>query len=102
MNFTLEDLAVTSPAYNHFVDRIEELETMEQRLKARKLHTDFANYVQDGHGFWNWIYFVILIVVSTVQQHFGLRGVRLTKLTFGKMKLCDNRSKKCDFSLPSR
>lgn len=46
MNFTLEDLAVTSPAYNHFVDRIEELETMEQRLKARKLHTDFANYLQ--------------------------------------------------------
>ena len=37
---------MTSPAYNHFVDRIEELETMEQRLKARKLHTDFPNYLQ--------------------------------------------------------
>lgn len=22
-------------------------------------------YVQDAHGFWNWIYFVILIVVSS-------------------------------------
>ena len=37
---------MTSPAYNHFVDRIEELETMEQRLKARKLNTDFPNYLQ--------------------------------------------------------
>ena len=37
---------MTSPAYNHFVDRIEELETMEQRLKARKLHTDFPYYLQ--------------------------------------------------------
>ena len=46
LNFTLKDLAVTSPAYNHFIDRIEKLETMEQRLKARKLNTDFPNYLQ--------------------------------------------------------
>ena len=24
-------------------------------------------YIQDAHGFWNWIYFVVLIVVSILQ-----------------------------------
>ena len=28
--------------------------------------TDIMYYVQDAHGLWNWIYFVILIVVSTL------------------------------------
>lgn len=45
VNFTLKDLAVTSPAYNHFRRRIEKLENMEQRLKARKLNTDFPKYL---------------------------------------------------------
>lgn len=46
LNFTLEDLAVTSPAYNYFLGRIEELERMEKRLKARKLGTEFPKYLQ--------------------------------------------------------
>lgn len=27
--------------------------------------TDIMYYVQDAHSFWDWIYFVLLIVVST-------------------------------------
>lgn len=27
--------------------------------------SDIMYFVQDAHGLWNWIYFVILIVVST-------------------------------------
>ena len=46
MNFTLEELAVTSPAYNYFLGRIEELEMKEQRLRARKLSTEFPKYLQ--------------------------------------------------------
>lgn len=26
--------------------------------------TDIMYYVQDAHSFWNWIYFVLLIIVS--------------------------------------
>ena len=32
--------------------------------------TDIMYYVQDAHGFWNWIYFVVLIVVSTLELLF--------------------------------
>ena len=46
LNFTLEELAVTSPAYNYFLSRIDELETKEQRLSTRKLDIDFPNYLQ--------------------------------------------------------
>ncbi|CAH3019547.1 unnamed protein product [Porites evermanni] len=46
LNFTLEELAVTSPAYNYFLSRIKELETKEQRLSTRKLDIDFPNYLQ--------------------------------------------------------
>ena len=28
---------------------------------------DIMYYVQDGHSFWDWIYFVLLIVVSTLK-----------------------------------
>jgi hypothetical protein len=28
--------------------------------------TDIMYYVQDAHSFWDWIYFVLLIVVSLV------------------------------------
>lgn len=28
--------------------------------------TDIMYYVQDAHSFWDWIYFVLLIVVSIV------------------------------------
>lgn len=45
-NFTLEERAVTSPAYNYFLSRIKELETKEQRLSTRKLSKDFPNYLQ--------------------------------------------------------
>ena len=46
LNFTLEELAVTSPAYNYFLSRIKELENKEQRLSTRKLDIDFPNYLQ--------------------------------------------------------
>ncbi|XP_068672119.1 methyltransferase-like protein 22 isoform X2 [Montipora foliosa] len=46
LNFTLRDLAVTSPAYDYFLCRIEKLETVEQKLKARQLRTDFPKYLQ--------------------------------------------------------
>lgn len=46
LNFTLRDLAVTSPAYDYFLRRIEKLETVEQKLKARQLRTDFPKYLQ--------------------------------------------------------
>jgi len=29
--------------------------------------TDVMYFVQDAHSFWNWLYFVLLIVVSTTQ-----------------------------------
>lgn len=28
--------------------------------------SDIMYYVQDAHSFWDWIYFVLLIVVSTL------------------------------------
>jgi hypothetical protein len=28
--------------------------------------TDIMYYVQDAHSFWDWIYFVLLIVVSVI------------------------------------
>ena len=46
LNFTLEELAVTSPAYNYFLGRIDELQRKEKRLKARKLDTEFPKYLQ--------------------------------------------------------
>lgn len=46
LNFTLRDLAVTSPSYDYFLRRIEKLETVEQKLKARQLRTDFPKYLQ--------------------------------------------------------
>lgn len=30
--------------------------------------TDIMYYVQDAHSFWNWIYFVLLIVVSPTER----------------------------------
>lgn len=30
--------------------------------------SDIMYYVQDAHSFWDWIYFVLLIVVSTVAE----------------------------------
>jgi hypothetical protein len=35
--------------------------------------TDVMYFVQDAHSFWNWIYFVMLIVVNTelTQAHRG-------------------------------
>lgn len=30
--------------------------------------TDIMYYVQDAHSFWDWIYFVLLIVVSVVSN----------------------------------
>ncbi|XP_066027091.1 methyltransferase-like protein 22 isoform X3 [Pocillopora verrucosa] len=46
LNFTLKDLAVTCPAYSHFTERIDELESKQKRLTARKLSTDFPKYLQ--------------------------------------------------------
>ncbi|XP_078348673.1 methyltransferase-like protein 22 isoform X1 [Oculina patagonica] len=46
LNFTLEELAVTSPAYNYFLGKIEELEKVEKRLKARQFGTEFPQYLQ--------------------------------------------------------
>lgn len=46
LNFTIEDLAVTSPAHNYFVGRLEELEAKNQRLKATRLATDFPSYLE--------------------------------------------------------
>lgn len=39
--------------------------------------TDIMYYVQDAHSFWDWIYFVLLIVVSAIYnlavcQHFSI------------------------------
>lgn len=31
--------------------------------------TDIMYYVQDAHSFWDWIYFVLLIVVSSLLVH---------------------------------
>ena len=31
--------------------------------------TDIMYYVQDAHSFWDWIYFVLLIVVSTIHLY---------------------------------
>ena len=39
------DLAVTCPAYSHFTERIDELESKQKRLTARKLSTDFPKYL---------------------------------------------------------
>jgi len=36
--------------------------------------TDIMYYVQDAHSFWDWIYFVLLIVVSVVVFFFS-RGL---------------------------
>jgi hypothetical protein len=30
--------------------------------------TDIMYYVQDAHSFWDWIYFVLLIVVSALHM----------------------------------
>jgi len=46
LNFTLEDLAVTSPAYNYFLDRLEALERKDKTIIARKLDTEFPQYLQ--------------------------------------------------------
>lgn len=35
--------------------------------------TDIMYYVQDAHSFWDWIYFVLLIVVSTGQEGHEMR-----------------------------
>ena len=29
--------------------------------------TDIMYYVQDAHSFWDWIYFVLLIIVSNIK-----------------------------------
>ena len=42
----MKDLAVTCPAYSHFTERIDELESKQKRLTARKLSTDFPKYLQ--------------------------------------------------------
>ncbi len=31
--------------------------------------TDVMYFVQDAHSFWNWLYFVLLIVVRTMIEH---------------------------------
>ncbi|XP_029191900.2 methyltransferase-like protein 22 isoform X1 [Acropora millepora] len=46
LNFTLRELTVTAPAYDHFLRRIEELETVGLKLKARQLSKDFPKYLQ--------------------------------------------------------
>ena len=46
LNFTLEALAVTSPAYNYFLDRIEALQRKDKKLTAKKLGTEFPQYLQ--------------------------------------------------------
>jgi len=46
LNFTIEDLAVTSPAYNYFLDRIDVLERKDKTITARKLGTEFPQYLQ--------------------------------------------------------
>ena len=37
---------MTSPAYNYFLDRIESLETKDKKITARKLGTEFPQYLQ--------------------------------------------------------
>ena len=46
LNFTLADLAVTSPAYNYFLDRIEALERKDKKITARRLGAEFPQYLQ--------------------------------------------------------
>ncbi|PFX31866.1 Methyltransferase-like protein 22 [Stylophora pistillata] len=46
LNFTLKDLAVTCPAYSHFIERINELENKQKTLTARKLSMEFPKYLQ--------------------------------------------------------
>lgn len=46
LNFTLADLAVTSPAYQYFLDRVEALERKDKKITARKLGTEFPQYLQ--------------------------------------------------------
>ena len=37
---------MTAPAYDHFLRRIEELETVGPKLNARQLSKDFPKYLQ--------------------------------------------------------
>ena len=56
--------------------------------------TDVMYFVQDAHSFWNWIYFVCLIVVcrpcyNTINTKCSLRGVNqnLTQRDIGILKI---------------
>ena len=42
--------------------------------------TDVMYFVQDAHSFWNWLYFVLLIVVSELEISEGKRA-----------KLCEHK-----------
>lgn len=39
--------------------------------------TDIMYYVQDAHSFWDWIYFVLLIVVCTIPYLLRNRNLRI-------------------------
>jgi Ion transport protein len=44
--------------------------------------TDIMYYVQDAHSFWDWIYFVLLIVVSVNKTFQGRKKDLLLRLPF--------------------